>query len=1303
MNFIKTTTSGVFAGLALLASWPLFAQLGGISGPISGYHEGPSGFNCTNAACHGTGGGYTGSANFSIPATVPHGTTTTGRAFRFIVSTNAPGWGFNIAIYNPSAVKVTGNYSNQNSVVYSGFSNGELQHFNRLTTTNNPEFDFTAPDTLGTYSIYGCLNPVDGDDQGFDAGDGPSVCDADTFEVINNPPNAISNFTAITVSEDATAYSSFVNVLSNDLQTEGDAFSWFSHSIGSVQGDLNRSGGSYRYRPNGQFESLDTGEFATETFTYTIREDSYTGLTQCQGSPCRDTATVTIRVNGANDAPVAAQDGSTGFGAGHVSVDEGSVSAIIGSLLGNDSDPDTSDAGSLTTVRSGAGVPAYCSATSPAQSLAFSLNSNGTFSYTHDGTNTLSGDQTSFSYCTYDGTAYSASAALVYIDIAPSNDPPTISTSAGNTAFVEQTPIIVDNTLSLADVENNDIDRAEVTISANYVGGEDNLSCTVSTGVTCDWSTAPTLTITGTRTLAQYEAILEGVQFNSSSDNPATGNKTIDFRVRDINTAFSSPSSKILTVTRTNDSPGIAAIPDRNAFENTPADPYTHIDVAVASDPDSDDDVNDGGLGSGGIPTLTYSLIGAPPGMMIDNLNPNQGRITWDPPITGYPATVYGPITVQVVDGGENGSVAATTQFNITVRPPDNDVDMVENYNDFCPNTADISNADNDGDGTAGIDVDPNDTVGGDVCDTDDDNDGLPDTYENNNSLDPFDALDAAADNDGDGVSNLQEFLDGTNPNSFNLIIDATGYWTPFALPEPDPVSIHLLATRVTANDYGPYRPGINDITWTPSNVGDPDLATNDPGNLVSNPPIQAFRINPLVNFAASQVVEEGTLGVTVELTINGDAPAYPVTVDYSFSGSATAGADYTTPAPGGSVVFNDTTPQTITFDVAGGDGADPNETIIFTIDDATNAAIGAADSHQVTIVEGNVAPAVNLQFTQGGAMVATAYAADGNIQLDAIVNDVNAGQVHSYDWSGTDNALLPPGNVANWTIAAPAPGNYLVDVLVTDNGVPAQSTRISRILNVTAGNAPVGDYADDDDDGIPNDLDPFDSSVGTGSPNNLNLIPDQTFDPANSHIIQTDPGLKLATGNTAQAANQFGVLLTDNEIAQFGSAAGGPPLNPDDSFSHVSGIYEFSVSGLVPGASANIVIPLQTPIPRNAVYRKFNPATGWSSFVVNGANRVASAPGAPGACPEPGSPAYVTGLIYLYHCVQLTVQDGGPNDADSSANGVVSDPGSIGVRLTDPLLEEVEDGGGDMALPLITWLALLTSIAVLRRRRNRL
>lgn len=51
--------------------------------------------------------------------------------------------------------------------------------------------------------------------------------------------------------------------------------------------------GSFTYDPNGQFEYLQTGNSTTDSFTYTLSDDY--GIT--------DTATVTITINGVNDAP----------------------------------------------------------------------------------------------------------------------------------------------------------------------------------------------------------------------------------------------------------------------------------------------------------------------------------------------------------------------------------------------------------------------------------------------------------------------------------------------------------------------------------------------------------------------------------------------------------------------------------------------------------------------------------------------------------------------------------------------------------------------------------------------------------------------------------------------------------------------------------------------------------------------------------------------------------------------------------------------------------------------------------------
>ncbi len=51
-----------------------------------------------------------------------------------------------------------------------------------------------------------------------------------------------------------------------------------------------------------------------------------------------------------------------------------------------------------------------------------------------------------------------------------------------------------------------------------------------------------------------------------------------------------------------------------------------------------------------------------------------------------------------------------------------------------------------------------------DAIDPDDDNDGIPDVWETTYGLNPLNAEDAGLDSDGDGLTNLQEYLAGTNP-----------------------------------------------------------------------------------------------------------------------------------------------------------------------------------------------------------------------------------------------------------------------------------------------------------------------------------------------------------------------------------------------------------------------------------------------------------------------------------------------------------------------------------------------------------
>lgn len=152
--------------------------------------------------------------------------------------------------------------------------------------------------------------------------------------------------------------------------------------------------------------------------------------------------------------------------------------------------------------------------------------------------------------------------------------------------------------------------------------------------------------------------------------------------------------------------------------------------------------------------------------------------------------------------------------------------------------------------------------------------------------------------------------------------------------------------------------------------------------------------------------------------------------------------------------------------------------------------------------------------------------------------------------------------------------------------------------------------------------------------------------------------------------------LTTDSGTASPGSIAALPAVNSadgrisiddllnnggvaDTDFTFGGGLIDFVVTGIT-GSTVAAVIPQLSPIPANAVYRKFING-GWTTFTADGTNLIASALSVAGVCPLVNDVAYnhTNGLVEGDECVQLVIVDDGPYDADLSATNI-ADPGGV-------------------------------------------
>ena len=109
----------------------------------------------------------------------------------------------------------------------------------------------------------------------------------------------------------------------------------------------------------------------------------------------------------------------------------------------------------------------------------------------------------------------------------------------------------ITGSLTVSDVDDVIIENATVQITGNYQIGQDLLAFTNLGPITGSWNAATgTMTLSGSDSVANYQAALRTVTYQNTSDNPSTLVRTVSFTVNDGDVSSTTVARAITVATK---------------------------------------------------------------------------------------------------------------------------------------------------------------------------------------------------------------------------------------------------------------------------------------------------------------------------------------------------------------------------------------------------------------------------------------------------------------------------------------------------------------------------------------------------------------------------------------------------------------------------------------------------------------------------------------------------------------------------------------------------------------------------------
>jgi len=399
---------------------------------------------------------------------------------------------------------------------------------------------------------------------------------------------------------------------------EPDANDTYSYAI--VAGD---PGGAFAIDNAGNLTVADGSQLDFES------QSSYTLTVQVTDDDAEsDTATVTVNLNDVNDAPTISLPGgpvnfsegdgptvidaaatvsdvdSPDFGGGTLTV-EFTANATANDRLAIDSNGgpgNISINGSNVRYNFGSGpvtIGTFSGGTDGFTQLIVTLNTNAdqvavetllrSITYENVSPNPSTASRT-VQFVLTDGDGGTSDPETETINVSPANTAPQLTIANPNLSYAENDPpLAIDAGLTLTDPDDTDLVGATVTITAGFAVGEDELLFTAQPGITGSFDPATgILTLTGTSSVANYEAALRSVTYRNTSDGPDTTQRTVTIVVDD---GFDTASdSRKIDITAVNDAPTLGDGTLAPVVEDTVSPPGQTVSTIFSgqfSDPDS--------------------------------------------------------------------------------------------------------------------------------------------------------------------------------------------------------------------------------------------------------------------------------------------------------------------------------------------------------------------------------------------------------------------------------------------------------------------------------------------------------------------------------------------------------------------------------------------------------------------------------------------------------------------------------------------------------------------------------------------